>query len=278
MGSQLLLILVIQCLLFLISFVSLSTSALCQNDQQLALLHFKQSFTIDPIDYCVRSSIYHNSYEGVQNSYPKTISWNSSIDCCLWDGVTCDESTGQVVELDLSCSQLLGTIDSNSTLFHLSHLQKLNLAGNRFDGSFISHKFGDFSYLTHLNLSSSRLSGCIPKGNQFNTFEKSSYEGNDGLRGYPMTKDCGNGVSSQPPTLEVLHQEDNVSILYGFTWKVVLLGYGYGTIFGMVMGSLMLLTRKPFWIIRIVEEEGYKIMRKGNRKRSKTPRSGRRRT
>nr|GMD72852.1 receptor-like protein 12 [Ipomoea batatas] len=102
------------------------------------------------------------SYEGVQNSYPKTISWNSSIDCCLWDGVTCDESTGQVVELDLSCSQLLGTIDSNSTLFHLSHLQKLNLAGNRFDGSFISHKFGDFSYLTHLNLSSSRLSGQIP--------------------------------------------------------------------------------------------------------------------
>nr|GMD70903.1 receptor-like protein 12 [Ipomoea batatas] len=114
----------------------------------------------NPLDYC--SGVSLNSYEGVQNSYPKTISWNSSIDCCLWDGVTCDESTGQVVELDLSCSQLLGTIDSNSTLFHLSHLQKLNLAGNRFDGSFISHKFGDFSYLTHLNLSSSRLSGQIP--------------------------------------------------------------------------------------------------------------------
>ncbi|XP_031111461.1 receptor-like protein Cf-9 homolog [Ipomoea triloba] len=164
MGSQLLLLLVIQCLLFLISFVSLSTSALCQNDQQLALLHFKQSFTIDPSppDYCAQISTIQVSNEGVQNSYPKTISWNSSIDCCLWDGVTCDESTGQVVELDLSCSQLLGTIDSNSTLFHLSHLQKLNLAGNRFDGSFISHKFGDFSYLTHLNLSSSRLSGQIP--------------------------------------------------------------------------------------------------------------------
>nr|GMD60846.1 receptor-like protein 12 [Ipomoea batatas] len=100
--------------------------------------------------------------DGVQNYYPKTISWNSSTDCCLWDGVTCDESTGQVVELDLSCSQLLGTIDSNSTLFHLSHLRKLNLAGNRFDGSFISHKFGDFSYLTHLNLSTSRFSGQIP--------------------------------------------------------------------------------------------------------------------
>ncbi|XP_019152018.1 PREDICTED: receptor like protein 30-like [Ipomoea nil] len=168
MGSQLLIILlllVIQCLLFLISSVSLSTSTLCQNDQRLALLHFKQSFKINtlPVDYCVLSSIiHHNSYDGVQNSYPKTISWNSSIDCCLWDGVTCDESTGQVIELDLSCSRLQGKIDSNSTLFHLSSLRKLNLAWNQFDGSFISHKFGHFSYLTHLNLSSSGLSGQIP--------------------------------------------------------------------------------------------------------------------
>nr|GMD66682.1 receptor-like protein 12 [Ipomoea batatas] len=162
MGSQLLLLLVIQCLLFLISFVSLSTSALCQNDQQLALLHFKQSFNIDPLDYCVLITTFQKYYEGVQNSYPKTISWNSNIDCCLWDGVSCDESTGQVVELDLSCSRLIGTIDSNSTLFHLSHLQKLNLARNEFDGSFISHKFGDFSYLTHLNLSTSGFSGQIP--------------------------------------------------------------------------------------------------------------------
>ncbi|XP_019151885.1 PREDICTED: receptor like protein 30-like [Ipomoea nil] len=163
MGSQILILLLL-CLLFLISSVSLSAYALCQNDERLALLHFKQSFKIDtnPIDYCVQSSIQQNSYESVQNSYPKTTSWNSSTDCCLWDGVTCDESTGQVIELDLSCSRLRGTIDSNSSLFHLSHLQKLNLAGNQFYGSLISHKFGDFSYLTHLNLSSSRLSGQIP--------------------------------------------------------------------------------------------------------------------
>nr|GMD63916.1 receptor-like protein 12 [Ipomoea batatas] len=167
MGSQLLillLLLVIECLLFLIPSVSLSAYALCQNDERLALLHFKQSFNIDtnPLgrDYCFLIS--WKSYGGVQNSYPKTISWNSSIDCCLWDGVTCDESTGQVIELDLSCSRLRGKIDSNSTLFHLSHLQKLNLAGNRFSRSFISHKFGDFSYLTHLNLSTSRFSGQIP--------------------------------------------------------------------------------------------------------------------
>lgn len=168
MGSQLVipfLLFVIQCLLFLISSVSLSAaSVLCQNDQRLALLHFKQSFNIDtnPEDYCALESISQNSNEGVQNSYPKTISWNSSIDCCLWDGVTCDESTGQVIELDLSCSQLLGTIDSNSTLFHLSHLQKLNLAYNGLSGSSISHRFGDFSYLTHLNLSNLDLSGQIP--------------------------------------------------------------------------------------------------------------------
>ncbi|XP_019151880.1 PREDICTED: receptor like protein 30-like [Ipomoea nil] len=168
MSSQLplilLLLFVAQCLLFLISSVSLSAYALCQNDERLALLHFKQSLKIDtnPIDYCVQSSIQQNSYESVQNSYPKTISWNSSIDCCLWDGVTCDESTGQVIELDLSCGLLLGIFESDSTLFHLSHLQKLNLAWNRFDGSSISDRFGDFSFLTHLNLSNSGLCCRIP--------------------------------------------------------------------------------------------------------------------
>ncbi|XP_031112130.1 receptor-like protein 9DC3 [Ipomoea triloba] len=177
--------------------------------------------------------------------------------------------------LNLSHNMLCGSIPRS--FGKLSVLESLDLSSNQLVGK-IPKELAPLTFLSVFKLSHNHLTGCIPKGNQFNTFEKSSYEGNDGLRGYPMTKDCGNGVSSQPPTLEVLHQENNVSILYGFTWKVVLLGYGCGTVFGMVMGSLMLLTGKPFWIIRIVEEEGYKIMRKGNRKRSKTPRRGRRRT
>ncbi|KAK2980988.1 hypothetical protein RJ640_023314 [Escallonia rubra] len=83
--------------------------------------------------------------------------------CCTWDGVTCDEVQGNVIGLDLSCSQLQGTIPSNTSLFQLSYLQKLNLALNNFSLSRISHRFGGFSSLTHLNLSNAVLEGEIPR-------------------------------------------------------------------------------------------------------------------
>ena len=69
--------------------------------------------------------------------------------------------TGHVIELDLSCSWLSGTIHSNSALFCFPHLQRLNLAFNNFSGSSVSAGFGRFSSLTHLNLSDSGFSGLI---------------------------------------------------------------------------------------------------------------------
>ncbi|KAG9138215.1 hypothetical protein Leryth_001438 [Lithospermum erythrorhizon] len=55
-----------------------------------------------------------------------------------WQGITCDEVTGHVIELDLSCSQLKGRIGSNNNLFQLFHLQSLNLANNMIESSKIS--------------------------------------------------------------------------------------------------------------------------------------------
>ncbi|XP_038697911.1 receptor-like protein 35 [Tripterygium wilfordii] len=111
-------------------------------------------------------------------SYPKTKSWKEGRDCCSWDGVTCDTVTGQIIGLELSCSLLHGSLSSNNSLFRLSHLQKLNLAGNcfsdskissefreaynDFNGSKISPKFGLFKSLTHLNLSYSCFLGEVP--------------------------------------------------------------------------------------------------------------------
>ena len=66
-----------------------------------------------------------------------------------------------MIELDLSCSLLFGTIHSNSTLFHFPHLQRLNLAFKNFSGSSVLDRFGRFSSLTHLNLSESGFSGLI---------------------------------------------------------------------------------------------------------------------
>ncbi|KAG5568295.1 hypothetical protein H5410_064689 [Solanum commersonii] len=128
-----------------------SISILPHKHQTISLLKFKQSFTIDPLA----------SYD-CPKPYPKTSSWNTSRDCCSWDGVVCDDITGHVIELDLSCSNLTGTIDSNSSLFQLSHLQRLDLSFNDFSNSHISPQFGKFSSLKHLHLSYSYFSGQIP--------------------------------------------------------------------------------------------------------------------
>ncbi|KAF3623745.1 putative protein-like, partial [Capsicum annuum] len=132
----------------LVSFSS-SIPHPCRKDQSISLLKFKKTFTIGHPTYCPYQS----------STYPKTSSWNVSRDCCSWDGVTCDEMTGHVIELDLSRSQLVVNIDSNSSLFQLSHLQRLDLSKNNFSNSHISPEFGrlqflrfSMSYATNLTL------------------------------------------------------------------------------------------------------------------------------
>ncbi|KAM3324566.1 hypothetical protein P3S67_005718 [Capsicum chacoense] len=145
--------LVLFCMLypFLCQLVfSSSLPHLCPKDQAHDLLQFRQMFTINPnASYCPNS---------------RTLSWNKSTDCCAWDGVRCDETTGQVIELDLSCRGLQGKFHSNSSLFQLSSLKRLDLAGNDFSGSLISPKFG-MSGLQVLD--NNHLSGTI--NTSFNT-------------------------------------------------------------------------------------------------------------
>ncbi|XP_028094463.1 receptor-like protein Cf-9 [Camellia sinensis] len=142
-------------LLFLLSSSSFSTSArhTCLEDQRFSLLQFKTTFTITANASSPRCE---------SDSHPKMVFWNESSDCCSWEGVTCDWSNGHVIGLDLSCSHLQGTIQPNTTLFHLRHLQTLNLAFNDFNFSTISPDFGSFPSLTHLNLSFSNFTGRIP--------------------------------------------------------------------------------------------------------------------
>ncbi|PHU01247.1 hypothetical protein BC332_31034 [Capsicum chinense] len=84
-----------------------------------------------------------------------------SSDLLLMDRVIWDETTDHVIELDLSSSCLVGTIDFNSSLFQLSHLQRFDLSYNKFSNSYISPKFFKFSSLTHLDLSDSYFKGQI---------------------------------------------------------------------------------------------------------------------
>ncbi|XP_031405704.1 receptor-like protein 9DC3 [Punica granatum] len=118
-----------------------------------ALLQFNSSFTV------TRDA----SKFQCDTSYPKTASWKNGTDCCSWAGVTCHPvAANRVIGLDLSCSQLKGTLHSNNTLFLLPNLRRLNLAGNDFYGSLgFLPRFGIFTRLAHLNLSESNFFGPI---------------------------------------------------------------------------------------------------------------------
>ncbi|KRH08723.1 hypothetical protein GLYMA_16G169300v4 [Glycine max] len=127
------------CSHLLILYFSPSHS-LCHPHDTSALLHFKNSFTIN-------TSYGHNEYpyyyHKCDTGYSKTRTWENGTDCCSWAGVTCHPISGHVTDLDLSCSGLHGNIHPNSTLFHLSHLHSLNLAFNHLYQSHWSSLFGN---------------------------------------------------------------------------------------------------------------------------------------
>ncbi|XP_060667821.1 receptor-like protein 33 isoform X2 [Ziziphus jujuba] len=151
------------------SLNSSTTIFSCLPHQTSVLLQLKQEFTL--------------KNDSVNGSYPKMRYWKAGSDCCLWDGVTCDMATGHVVSLDLSSSWLNGPLRTNSSLFRLLHLEKLNLAFNNFTFSPIPSELGQFSRLTHLNLSCSEFYGYIPsemaKLTNIMSFDLSDWYGNN---------------------------------------------------------------------------------------------------
>ncbi|GKV49488.1 hypothetical protein SLEP1_g56239 [Rubroshorea leprosula] len=134
---------------------SFSTTHLCSHEEALALLQFKTSFsinfTVSNPDYC--ANLFYT-----KPNYSKIESWKEGIDCCSWDGVSCDNVTGHVIALNLICSHLSGTFPSNSTLFLLKNLQSLNLAFNDFRLSKIPP---EISTLVSLNLSNYYISSDL---------------------------------------------------------------------------------------------------------------------
>jgi len=128
---------------------------LCHHDDSSALLQFKESLVINKS----ASPFLHPYCE--KNVASWTVEGDKS-DCCSWDGVECDEDTGHVIGLDLSRSCLYGSINSDSSLFRLVHLQSLNLSYNDFNGSHIPSQVRDLSRLINLDHQFSHFSGQVP--------------------------------------------------------------------------------------------------------------------
>ncbi|XP_008383284.4 receptor-like protein EIX2 [Malus domestica] len=134
------------------------TVKLCMDEERRALLNIKQDLT-DPSG--------------------RLSSWVGN-DCCQWEGISCNYTTGHVAKLDLrnkhepnptgddenwdelayerSC--LGGKI--NPSLLRLKHLNYLDLSSNNFQGIQIPEFFGRLESLRYLNISSASFGGVIP--------------------------------------------------------------------------------------------------------------------
>ncbi|KAJ1390783.1 Serine/threonine-protein kinase, active site [Sesbania bispinosa] len=94
------------------------------------------------------------------------LNWSFSVDCCLWEGILCEEDQHnvngdlRVTRLLLPSRGLTGFIFPSLT--NLTALSHLNLSHNRLSGNLPNQFFSLLNHLQILDLSNNRLSGELP--------------------------------------------------------------------------------------------------------------------
>ncbi|CAL5393890.1 unnamed protein product [Camellia sinensis] len=161
-------------------------------------------------------------------------------------------------QLNLSNNNLNGGIPS--CLGNLTNLESLDLSQNKLSGE-IPQQLALLTFLELLNVSNNHLTGPIPHGQQFNTFENNSYEGNSGLCGDPLSRKCGK--LEAPPPLN--SEQDNDSAFPSkVDWIFICTGYVSGIVVGMVIGHTIT-TRYHEWFIENFGRKQRKLRREKRR-------------
>ncbi|KAG0531485.1 hypothetical protein BDA96_04G027000 [Sorghum bicolor] len=119
----------------------------------------------------------------------------------------------------------------------ITALESLDLSSNMLSGE-IPQELADLTFLSTLNLSNNQLDGRIPQSHQFDTFQESSFDGNAGLCGPPLSKKCGpSDIPSETHLKNSSHGVDVALFLF--------VGVGFGVGF-----AAAILLRLDYWISR----------------------------
>ncbi|CAN8235447.1 unnamed protein product [Cochlearia groenlandica] len=131
-------------LLYLSVFFPIVSFSLCNSQDQESLLWF---------------------YSNVSSSQNSLLHWNTSIDCCSWEGISCDDSIeNRVISIHLPYKELSGNFPLS--LFDIRSLSSLNLSHNHLSGSLPQgFFFSNLDQLLLLDLSYNRFIGELPLGN-----------------------------------------------------------------------------------------------------------------
>ena len=135
------------CLLFLSALFLTHSEAVCNPQDQESLLWFSGN---------VSSSV-------------SPLNWNLSIDCCSWEGITCDDtSESHVTGISLPLRGLSGNLSSSvQNLHRLSHL---DLSHNLLSGPLPPGFLSALDHLMVLNLSYNSFNGELPLEHGSNKF------------------------------------------------------------------------------------------------------------
>ncbi|KAH7677405.1 Leucine-rich repeat protein [Dioscorea alata] len=146
--------------------------------------------------------------------------------------------------LSMSLNALTGEIPQ--VLGGLSELESLDLSGNQLSGV-IPSSLTSLYFLAFLNLSNNNLVGRIPQSFQFSTFSNSSFEGNSGLCGSPLSKDCINSTS-----VELSSDSKNAPTEFDMDeiWFWMFIGLGYGVGFAAAIIYQLFFPKWKMWYKR----------------------------
>ncbi|KAJ4907234.1 receptor like protein 26 [Raphanus sativus] len=153
-----------------------------------------------------------------------------------------------LIALNLSNNAFIGHIPLS--LANVSELESLDLSRNQLSGS-IPRELGSLSFLAYVSVAHNQLTGEIPQGPQFSGQAETSFEGNEGLCGLPLQGNC-----LSPPTQQPMEEdkEEEEGVL---NWKAVVIGYGPGFLFGLLIAHVIA-SYKTKWFVKIVGPDNHK--------------------
>ncbi|KAG4393286.1 hypothetical protein GLYMA_03G055300v4 [Glycine max] len=147
--------------------------------------------------------------------------------------------------LNLSNNAFSGKIPSS--IGNMRQLESLDLSQNSLSGE-IPVQLASLSFLSYLNLSFNHLVGKIPTSTQLQSFSASSFEGNDGLYGPPLTKNPDHKEQ------EVLPQQECGRLACTIDWNFISVEMGLIFGHGVIFGPLLIWKQWRLWYWQLVHK------------------------